>query len=60
MNFEQTFRCAFCGEENDLFIEPEHGDRQSIVEDCFVCCRPNVVKIRIDGEHVTIESEGEG
>jgi hypothetical protein len=40
------FDCAYCGETNDLFVDPSEGDRQSYVEDCQVCCRPNLLTIR--------------
>jgi hypothetical protein len=55
-----TFHCAFCGEMNELFVEPEGGDLQVLTEDCTVCCRPNVLHIRQTGGRITIQSEFEG
>ncbi|MEW6051937.1 MAG: CPXCG motif-containing cysteine-rich protein [Candidatus Zixiibacteriota bacterium] len=45
---DQFFLCAACGEENELFIDPTKGDKQEFVQDCRVCCRPNVVKARFN------------
>ncbi|MBP9211743.1 MAG: CPXCG motif-containing cysteine-rich protein [Bacteroidetes bacterium] len=55
-----TFQCAFCGEMNELFVEPEGGELQVLTEDCTVCCRPNVLHIRQTGGRITIQSEFEG
>jgi len=41
---EQYYLCACCGEENEILIDPTSGNRQEFVEDCRVCCRPNVIK----------------
>jgi hypothetical protein len=56
------YRCAFCGEENEVFADPSGGRRQTFTEDCTVCCRPNMISLIIedDGEvelHVTQEYE---
>jgi len=40
------YRCAGCGEVNEVFLEREHGDHQQLVEDCAVCCRPMVIMAR--------------
>lgn len=40
---EQFFLCACCGEENDITIDQLEGDNQEFVQDCSVCCRPNVI-----------------
>lgn len=39
------FQCAGCGEWNETTVEPAAGMRQSYVEDCQVCCKPNVLQI---------------
>ena len=43
---DQTFVCEYCGATNDLFIDPSGGAEQEFVEDCRVCCRPNVIRVR--------------
>jgi hypothetical protein len=41
-----SYRCASCGETNEIFLERAHGDHQQLVEDCAVCCRPMVITAR--------------
>ena len=51
-----TYTCAFCGEENDLDVDPSGGRRQRFTEDCVVCCRPNVIALVIDEDgEATVE-----
>ena len=45
-----TYGCAFCGEENDLTVDPSGGPRQTFTEDCTVCCRPNLITLTLDAE----------
>jgi transposase-like protein len=40
--------CPYCGEPNELEIDPSAGRRQAYTEDCQVCCRPWVVKVKMD------------
>jgi hypothetical protein len=49
MNDLVTFRyqCASCGEENETAVDASAGDAQSFTEDCTVCCRPNLLHVRI-------------
>ena len=51
MQDEASYICDACGEEIVVPIDPTEGDFQSYVEDCPVCCRPNVI-------HVSIEVDG--
>jgi hypothetical protein len=57
-----AYRCAVCGEENETLVDPSAGMVQTYVEDCAVCCRPNVLHVRIDESTgaVSLESEFEG
>lgn len=32
--------CPYCGEANEIALDPGSGARQEYVEDCGVCCRP--------------------
>ena len=51
MNDEASYVCDGCGEEIVVPIDPSAGARQEYVEDCPVCCRPNVVHVELrDGE----------
>lgn len=40
--------CAFCGEANETLLDLSGGYEQEYVEDCAVCCRPNVLYINVD------------
>ncbi len=40
-----SFQCAGCGEENETDVDPSAGSQQSYVEDCQVCCKPNLLHI---------------
>ncbi len=45
---EAGFQCAGCGEWNSTTIDESAGYRQSYVEDCQVCCKPNMLCIGYD------------
>jgi hypothetical protein len=45
---EAGFQCASCGEWNVTSVDESAGRRQSYVEDCQVCCKPNVLHIAYD------------
>ena len=45
---DEEFICAFCYEPNSIFVDPSGGSAQSYVEDCQVCCRPNLLHILWD------------
>jgi hypothetical protein len=45
---ESGFQCAGCGEWNVTDVDEFAGRRQSYVEDCQVCCKPNVLHIEYE------------
>jgi len=47
-SMEAGFQCASCGEWNVTSVDESAGRRQSYVEDCQVCCKPNVLRIEFD------------
>lgn len=49
---EPSYTCDACGEEIVIPIDLSEGESQEYVEDCPVCCRPNVI-------HVEVEDDGE-
>jgi len=51
--------CAGCGEWNETSVDESGGRRQRYVEDCQVCCRPNVLRVSWDSgsEEFVIEAE---
>ena len=52
MQDESTYVCDACGEEIVVTLDLSAGASQDYVEDCPVCCRPNLV-------HVEIEDSGD-
>ena len=44
------FQCAGCGEWNETSVDESAGGKQSYVEDCQVCCKPNSLKVWWDGD----------
>jgi Cysteine-rich CPXCG len=46
------FQCAGCGEWNPTTVDESAGRTQAYVEDCQVCCKPNVLSVQYDtGAH---------
>ena len=53
--------CPYCGEMNEIVLDPGSGAHQEYVEDCQVCCRPWRVAVRYDSmgaAQVSIEADG--
>jgi len=40
--------CAGCGEWNEIAVDESAVSRQRYVEDCQVCCKPNVLRVSWD------------
>lgn len=59
MQNTSEYICSYCGEPNLTFIDFSAGGHQSYVEDCQVCCRPNLLYIHIDPETLEIEINSE-
>lgn len=60
MNDDATYICPTCGEEIVIPLDHSGGGEQEYVEDCPVCCRPNVIRVMFHphaGVVVTAESE---
>ena len=47
---EVVYLCDACGEEIVVPVDPAAGASQEYVEDCPVCCRPNLLRVRFDAE----------
>ena len=57
---QATYTCASCGETIDIVVDPSGGLSQEYVEDCWVCCRPNNLRIAIDTKgDATVIAEAE-
>jgi hypothetical protein len=48
LNDYHTYWCAFCSEENQVFIDGSGARVQRFTEDCEICCRPNFLTITIE------------
>src|SRR5437762_3343993 len=60
MKDEASYNCDSCGEEIVVPIDLTAGSSQEYVEDCPVCCRPNVIHVEIDdGGDVRVWAERE-
>jgi hypothetical protein len=42
--------CPYCGEPNEIALDPGSGPRQEYVEDCQVCCQPWRVVVTYDAD----------
>ncbi|HTU26565.1 MAG TPA: CPXCG motif-containing cysteine-rich protein [Pirellulales bacterium] len=45
---EGSYICDSCGEEIVIPIDLSAGQHQEYVEDCPVCCHPNVIVVECD------------
>jgi len=45
---EASYICSACGETVVVPLDLSQGSTQEYVEDCPVCCRPNVIHVEID------------
>ena len=59
LDHEAAYLCDNCGEEIVIPIDFASGDDQSYVEDCPVCCSPNLIHVHIDGDQVIVRAEAE-
>jgi hypothetical protein len=48
MKDEASYTCDSCGEEIVVPIDLSGGLSQEYVEDCPVCCCPNLIHVEID------------
>lgn len=58
---ETSYVCPSCGEAIVIPIDLSAGDTQEYVEDCPVCCHPNVIRLELDdsGRPVSISVDSE-
>ena len=45
--------CPYCGEEVEIYVEPDV--RGSYVQDCEVCCNPWMVRVSRDEDGLSVE-----
>ena len=59
MQTTADYYCAFCGELNTTFVDLGGGMQQSYIEDCQVCCRPNILNVRFDEDTLEVEIDSD-
>jgi hypothetical protein len=42
---DASYVCPTCGEEIVVPLDPSQGAEQTYVEDCPVCCHPNIIHV---------------
>jgi len=47
--------CPHCGAPRVLLVDPANGPTQEYVEDCEVCCRPTVARVRYRRGRAAVE-----
>jgi hypothetical protein len=47
---EGSYVCPTCGERIVIPLDRSGGDEQRYVEDCPVCCHPNVIFVEFFGD----------
>ena len=47
-----VYPCPTCWESIEITVDPSAGSEQQYVEDCPVCCRPNVLRVSIHADGV--------
>lgn len=56
---EASYVCPSCGEEIVVPIDLTMGEEQEYVEDCPVCCSPNVLTVNCQDGYVSVHAEAE-
>ena len=59
MMIEASYICDSCGEEIVIPIDPSAGSNQEYVEDCPVCCRANVIHVKIGDDEAFVSAQVE-
>ncbi len=60
MQDQASYVCESCGEEIVVPIDLSAGSSQEYVEDCPVCCCPNVIHIEVDDDEEVRGLGGKG
>jgi hypothetical protein len=47
---EGSYVCPTCGEQIEIPLDRSGGAEQEYVEDCPVCCNPNVIHVEFFGD----------
>ncbi len=47
---QAAYSCDWCHEQIVVPLDLSAGASQEYVEDCPVCCRPNVIRVEVDDD----------
>ena len=56
---ESGYACAGCGQWNETSVDESAGSQQRYVEDCQVCCKPNLLRVSWDADSAQFLIEAE-
>ena len=58
---EGSYVCPTCGESIVIPLDRSAGEEQRYVEDCPICCNPNVIHVELleEGERPRVWAEAE-
>ncbi|MEZ6065752.1 MAG: CPXCG motif-containing cysteine-rich protein [Planctomycetaceae bacterium] len=59
MQDEASYTCESCGEEIVVPVDISQGRDQRYVEDCPVCCHPNVIHLWVDDDEFRADATAE-
>lgn len=48
VSVEASYVCDNCGEEIVIPIDRSAGESQEFIEDCPVCCHPQMIRVEVD------------
>ena len=49
---DHTFLCPYCRQTLSVRLDITGGNRQSLVYDCEICCRPILLQFELEGDEV--------
>jgi hypothetical protein len=59
MDDEFLVTCPYCGEEIEIYLEPDISG--TLIQDCEVCCNPWRIRVRGTGDERWVEiAKGDG
>ncbi len=57
---DASYICDGCGQDIVIPLDISAGHDQQYVEDCPICCRPNVIRVTLDPQgNVSVSSSAE-
>lgn len=54
METTADYQCDYCGDISTTFVDLSAGYEQAYIEDCQVCCRPNLLSISVDRDSLEV------